>query len=289
VDDLETAARDFRAALTDPAELHTAPARFERFLEAYRASDEPRQQVLDPVDARVIEAGSAPTRPAMWSTKKLRPDQAHPWVTSNGRWIVAELAPQTWRLERRFGGRWSQDVDRSWRVDTEPVLTRCPATFRTQWDALWLGRMGFEVVDAGGQIPPEGNVVIDLGEPTATYDEQVRDAFAGTIVDASTPLWQLVPWFGFSAVGVRAVRRFAAGADPASIRTLATGDTAVAAVASSAGKAAALTTGSALGAVPFAIVGAWTAQAAVATRRTWREAAERERDLRARLSMLPPG
>jgi hypothetical protein len=150
-----------------------------------------------------------------------------------------------------------------------------------------LGRMGFEVVGPSGIIPAEGPVIVDLGSPTASFDDQVRGALAGTVVDATTPLWQLVPWFGFTAVGIRAVRRLAAGADPATIRTLGTGDAVVAGAASTSGKLAALATGSALSAIPFVLVGAWTAQAAVATRRNWRQAAHRERALRERLFDLP--
>ncbi|MFA9432009.1 hypothetical protein [Egicoccus sp. AB-alg2] len=150
-----------------------------------------------------------------------------------------------------------------------------------------LARMGFEVVGPSGVIPAEGPVIVDLGSPTASFDEQVRGALAGTVVDASTPLWQLVPWFGFTGVGIRAVRRLAAGADRATVRTLGAGDAAVAGAASTSGKLAALATGSTLSAIPFALVGAWTAQAAVATRRSWRQAAQRERVLRARLLDLP--
>jgi hypothetical protein len=131
-----------------------------------------------------------------------------------------------------------------------------------------LARMGFEVVGPSGVIPAEGPVVVDLGSPTAGFDEQVRWALAGTVVDASTPLWQLVPWFGFTAVGIRAVRRLAAGADRATVRTLGAGDAAVAGAASTSGKLAAWATGSTLSAIPFALVGAWTAGAAVATQRS---------------------
>jgi hypothetical protein len=57
--------------------------------------------------------------------------------------------------------------------------------------------------------------------------------------------------------------------------------------ASTSGKLAATATGSAFVTIPFAIVGPWTAQAAVATRRSWRQATQRERALRAQLLDLP--
>jgi acetylornithine/succinyldiaminopimelate/putrescine aminotransferase len=72
------------------------------------------------------------------------------------------------------------------------------------------------------------------------------------------------------------------------VKQLAIGDVAVTTVASTTAKAAALVTGSTLGAIPFALVGAWAAQAAVATRKTWRQAAAQEQQLRNRLLALPP-
>jgi hypothetical protein len=151
-----------------------------------------------------------------------------------------------------------------------------------------LAEMDIELVRPDGIIPAEGRVVIDLGAPTETFDLQVREALAGTVVDTSTPLWQLVPWFGIGAVGIRAARRLSSGADPSAVRQLAIGDAAVTTVASTTAKAAALATGSTLGAIPFAVVGAWAAQAAVATRQTWRQAAAQEQQLRTRLLALPP-
>jgi hypothetical protein len=151
-----------------------------------------------------------------------------------------------------------------------------------------LAAMGIEMVGPGGTIPAEGRVVIDLGTPTETFDLQVREALAGTVVDASTPLLQLVPWFGIGAVGIRAARRLSSGANPTDVKQLAIGDVAVTTVASTTAKAAALVTGSTLGAIPFALVGAWAAQAAVATRKTWRQAAAQEQQLRNRLLALPP-
>jgi hypothetical protein len=56
--------------------------------------------------------------------------------------------------------------------------------------------------------------------------------------------------------------------------------------ASTSGKLAATATGVFV-TIPFAIVGSWTAQAAVATRRSSRQATQRERALRAQLLDLP--
>jgi hypothetical protein len=152
-----------------------------------------------------------------------------------------------------------------------------------------LERMGLEVVRAGEPVPTDGNVIIDLGTPTGLFDTQVRDALAGTVADATTPLWQLVPWFGFAAVGIRAVGRLSTGADHTVVRQHAMGDAAVAATASAVSKAAVIGTGSAFAAVPFALVGAWAAQALVATRRSWRQATAQQRQLRERLGELPDG
>ena len=141
-----------------------------------------------------------------------------------------------------------------------------------------LGTMGFPVVAPDEPIPAEGHTVIDLGVPTEVFDRQIRDGLAGTIVDASTPLWVLVPWFGLSGVAVRAIRRMAFGARPGSNRLR--DDLLVTASATGAGQGAALAGASALVAVPFALVGSWVAQAAIASRRSWRDAATRQRQLR---------
>lgn len=174
MDDLDGHARELLGALADPAELHSAPGLFDRFLDAYRTSDEPHEQVLDASDARVIEPGTPPERPAMWSTKKLKVDQPHPWVTSNGRWIVSQLTDGTWSLERLFGGRWQRDTDGSWRCRSEPILTRRLPALRTQWEALWLAlRIDYwdRIRDDDFEHAPEGVVsrIERMGRPDIRY------------------------------------------------------------------------------------------------------------------------
>lgn len=149
-----------------------------------------------------------------------------------------------------------------------------------------LGAMGFHVVRPDGAIPATGQAVIDLGVPTETFDADVRDALAGTVVDVSTPLTQLIPWLGLGAVAVRALRRLASGADPAAVRRHAGDDLLVTGSAASAGNLAAVSFGSVAGAIPFAIVGAWVGQAAAASRRTWVDAARRQRELHDRIAAL---
>jgi hypothetical protein len=180
MNDLEGCARELRVALGDPAQLHATPGLFERFLEAYRTSDEPDAQVLDASDAHVIEPGSPPERPAMWSTKKLRADQPHPWVASNGRWIVSQLTDGAWNLERRFGGRWQRATDGSWLCHSDPILTRRLPAFTTQWEALWLAlRIDFwdRLHDGDFEHAPDGVVerIQRTGRPDIRYlDEGAR-------------------------------------------------------------------------------------------------------------------
>jgi hypothetical protein len=174
MNDLEGCARELRVALGDPAQLHATPGLFERFLEAYRTSDESDAQVLDASDAHVIEPGSPPERPAMWSTKKLRADQPHPWVASNGRWIVSQLTDGAWSLERRFGGRWQRATDGSWLCHSDPILTRPLPAFTTQWEALWLAlRIDFwdRVHDGDFEHAPDGVVerIQRTGRPDIRY------------------------------------------------------------------------------------------------------------------------
>ena len=147
-----------------------------------------------------------------------------------------------------------------------------------------LGTMGFPVIPPDGTIPTEGHTVIDLGTPTEVFDRQIRDGLAGTVVDTSTPLWALVPWFGLSAVAVRAIRRMAFGAQPGKNRLR--DDLLVTAGTTGAGQGAALAGASALVAVPFALVGSWATQAAIASRRSWRDATTRQRQLREALNQL---
>lgn len=147
-----------------------------------------------------------------------------------------------------------------------------------------LGAMGFPVVAPDGTIPHDGHIVIDLGTPTEVFDRQVRDGLTATVVDASTPLWAFIPWFGLSAVAVRAIRRMAFGAQPGSHRLR--DDLLLTAGATGAGQGAALVGASALVAVPFALVGSWATQATIASRRSWREATTRQRQLREALNRL---
>lgn len=155
--------------------------------------------------------------------------------------------------------------------------------------AARLEHIGYPRVPPDGTIPADGQVVVDLGQPTEVFDQQVRGALDGTVVDATTPLAALVPWFGLTAVAVRALRRMGSGATVADQRRLAAGDLGVTAAASAAGNLAAVGAGSGLVAVPFAIVGSWAAQAALATRRTWRTAAARQGELREALRKLDAG
>lgn len=147
-----------------------------------------------------------------------------------------------------------------------------------------LGAMGLPVVAPDGTITAEAHTVIDLGTSTEVFDRQIRDGLAHTVVDASTPLLALVPWFGLSAVAVRAIRRMAFGTQPGGNRLR--DDLLVTSGATGAGQGAALAGASALVAVPFALVGSWATQASVASRRSWRDAATRQRQLREAVNKL---
>lgn len=149
-----------------------------------------------------------------------------------------------------------------------------------------LGTMGFTVVQPDGDIPVDGPAIIDLGRPTVDFDQEVRSALDATVVDASTPLSHLVPWFGLAAVGTRAVRRLASGASAGDQRRLVTGDLAVTAAAATSGRVTTLALGSGFAGIPFALVAAWVSQAAVATQSSWRDAAKRQRQLQEAVQTL---
>lgn len=162
-----------------------------------------------------------------------------------------------------------------------------PLVYAPSDTAARLAGRGYRVLEPdealGILIEP---TVVSLGRPTEAFDGEVREALAGTVIDASTPLTDLVPWFGFAAVGVRATQRLAAGASWGDTGRQVGREALVASSASAVGHGTAAVAGG-FAAVPGAIVGAWAAQAALEVRGDFRRTVQADQRLRRLLADLP--
>jgi hypothetical protein len=75
------------------------------------------------------------------------------------------------------------------------------------------GEAGLAVVGVGDVLPLEGHVVVDIGRPSARFDDDVVDRLP-TAGDASHDVLDLFPWFSTGTIAVRALLRLQRGVAP---------------------------------------------------------------------------